>query len=125
MTPHSFYFSSYTAIFGNKHINVVNVSNTSIIGCGSIHLHPFFPLKNVIHVPKLSNNLLSIQKVVQGLNCAMVFFHSHCVFVFQDLAMGRTIGIVKENGGLYYLQPEENKKCARLQANTSNLSSRP
>ena len=73
----------------------------------------------MLHVPKLSNNLLSIQKVTQDLNCAVVFFHSHCVF--QDLAIGKTIGIAKEQGGLYYLQHEENKKCARLQAHTSNL----
>ena len=64
-------------------------------------------LKNVLHVPKLSNNLLAIQKITQDLNCAVIFFPSHCVF--QDLATGKTIGIAKEQGGLYYLQHEESK----------------
>ena len=73
----------------------------------------------MLHVPKLSNHLLSIQKVTQDLNCTVVFFPSH--FVFQDLATGKTIGIAKEQAELYYLQHEENKKCARLQAHTSNL----
>jgi len=71
------------------------------------------------HVPKLSNNLLFIQNVTQDLNCAVIFFPFHCVF--QDLATGKTIGIAKEQGELYYLLYEENKKCARLQAHTSNL----
>jgi len=119
MTLYLSYFSSYTALSGNQHITIANCSNIPLTGCGNIHLQSSFPLKNVIHVPKLSNNLLFIQKVTQDLNCAVIFFHSHCVF--QDLATGRRIGIAKEQGGLYYLQQEENKKCARLQAHTYNL----
>ena len=118
MTPHSS-FSSYIALSGNPYITVANGSTTPINGRGNNHLQPSFPLKNVFHVPKLSHNLLFIQKITQDLNCAVVFFPSHCVF--QDLAMGKTIGIVKEQGGLYYLQHEESKKCARLQAHTYNL----
>ena len=119
MTPHSSSFSSYTTLSGKPYITVANGSTTPINGRGNIHLQPSFPLKNVLHVPKLSNNLLSIQKITQDLNCAVVFFPSHCVF--QDLVTGKTIGIAKEQGGLYYLQHEESKKCARLQAHTSNL----
>ena len=119
MTPHSSSFSSYTTLSGKPYITVANGSTTPINGRGNIHLQPSFPLKNVLHVPKLSNNLLSIQKITQDLNCAVVFFPSHCVF--QDLATGKTIGIAKEQGGLYYLQHEESKKGARLQAHTSNL----
>jgi len=119
MTPHSSSFSSYTALSRNPYITVANGSTTPVNGHGNIHLQPSFPLRNVLHVPKLSNNLLSIQKITQDLNCAVVFFPSHCVF--QDLATWKTIGIAKEQDGLYYLQPEENKKCARLQTHTSNL----
>ena len=46
----------------------------------NIHFQPSFLLKNLFHVSKLSNNLLFIHKVAQDLNCAVVFFHSHCVF---------------------------------------------
>jgi len=45
----------------------------------------------------------------------MVFFSS----LFQDLATGKTIGIAKEQGGLYYFQHED-KKYARLHAHTSS-----
>jgi len=93
MTPHSSYFSSYIALSSNQHIAVANGSNTPITGCGNIHLQPSFPLKNVLHVPKLSNNLLSIQKVTQDLNCVVVFFHSHCVF--RILLRGRLLKLLK------------------------------
>ncbi|KAL2320148.1 hypothetical protein Fmac_029117 [Flemingia macrophylla] len=118
MTPHPSYFSSYTTSSGNQHITVANGSHTPVLGCGNIQLQPSLHLKNVLHVPKLSNNLMSIHKVTQDLNCAVTFFHSHCVF--QDLATGRTIGIAKEQGGLYYLQHEGNKGCTRQKALTSN-----
>jgi len=80
MTPHSSLFSSYTTVSGNQYITIANGSNTPVTGRGNVHLQPSFPLKNIFHLPKLSNNLLSIQKVTQDLNCAVVFFHSHCVF---------------------------------------------
>ena len=118
MTPHSSYFSSYTTSSGNQHITVANGSHNPVTGCGNIHLQPSLHLKNVLHVPSLSNNLLSIHKVTQDLNCAVTFFHSHCVF--QDLATGRTIGIAKEQDGLYYLQHEKNKERTRQKALTSN-----
>jgi len=97
MTPHSSFFSSYIALSGNQYITVANGSNTSVTGHGNIHLQPSFPLKNVLHDPKLSNNFLSIQKVIQDLNCAVVFFPSYCIF--QDLSMRKTIGIAKSKAG--------------------------
>ena len=118
MTPHSSYFSSYTFLIGNQHITVANGSHIPIIGCGNIQLQSSLHLNNVLHVPKLSNNLLSIHKITLDLNCYVTFFHSHCVF--QDIATGRTIGIAKKQGGLYYLQHEDNKECTRQKALTSN-----
>jgi len=97
MTLHSSYFSSYTALYGNQYIIVANGSNTPVNGRGNIHLQPSFPLKNVLNIPKLSNNLLSIQKVTQDSNCAVVFFHSH--YIFQDLPWGRLLELLKRNAG--------------------------
>nr|KYP43794.1 hypothetical protein KK1_034774 [Cajanus cajan] len=118
MTPHSPYFSSYTTSSSNQHITIANGSHTPVIGCGNIQLQSSLLLKNVLHVPQLSNNLLSIHKITQDLNCAVTFFHSHCVF--QDLATGRTIGIAKEQDGLYYLQHEDSKECTKQKGLTSS-----
>ena len=111
MTPHSSYFSSYTILTGNQHITVANGSHTPVTGCGNIQLQSSLHLSNVLHVPKVSNNLLSIHKITKDLNCDVTFFHYHCVF--QDLVTGRTIGIAKEQGGLYYLQHDDNKECIK------------
>ena len=97
MTPHSSSFSSYTALYGNQYITVANGSNTPVTGRGNIHLQPSFPIKNVLHVPKLSNNLLSIQKLTQDLNCAVVFFPSR-VF-FRILPQGRLLELLKSRTG--------------------------
>jgi len=51
-------------------------------------------LKDVLYVPNLSNNLISVKKLTHDLKCFVTFFPTHCVF--QDLAIGRMIGTVKE-----------------------------
>ncbi|XP_072084397.1 uncharacterized protein [Arachis hypogaea] len=115
MTPHSLSFSSYTNSSGHKQITIANGSHIPITGYGNIHLQPSIHLKNVLHVPKLSTNLLSIHKVTKDLNCAATFFHTH--YVFQDLATKRTIGIAKEQDGLYYLPHEKSTTQKTLNSN--------
>lgn len=107
MTPHLSHLSSYSTLPENHHITVANGSHIPVTGCGNSHLSSSLHLKCVLYVPKLSNNLLSIHKLTKDLKCAVTFFESHSVF--QDLATGRTIGIVKEQDGLYSLPHKENK----------------
>ncbi len=103
MTFHSELFRTYTSSSSIPYITVADGSHTRVDGCGDIDLQ-FFKLKDVLHVPNLSNNLISIRKLTQDNNCTVMFFHSHCVF--QDLTTGKTIGVAKEQGGLYYLSDE-------------------
>ncbi|XP_016168907.1 uncharacterized protein LOC107611507 [Arachis ipaensis] len=104
MTPHSLSFSSYTNSYGHKQITVANGSHIPITGYGNIHLQPSIHLKNVLHVPKLSTNLMSIHK---------------------DLTTGRTIGIAKEQDGLYYLQHKKTKHHRATFSPSNNKSSKP
>jgi len=95
MTPHSSCFSSYNALSCNQHITVVDGSNTPITGRGNIHLQPSFPLKNVLHVPNLSNNLLFIHKITLDLKCRASYItynrkkiksvmdYSHTLLIFR------------------------------------------
>ena len=98
MTSYSSHFLSYHYFFVEHRITIVDGSHSSIVGSGNITLQlplqPFIHLNNVLHVPKLSNNLIFIHKLTKDLNCAITFFHSHRVF--QDLATGNTIGVAKE-----------------------------
>src|ERR1044072_2621582 len=111
MTPYISQLSSYFTLPAKHHITVANGSQTPVIGCGFVHLSSSLHLKHVLHVPELSNNLLSIHKLTQDLNCVVTFFHSHCVF--QDLATGERLGIAKEQDGLYYI-PHKESKCHQM-----------
>jgi len=98
MTPHSSSFSSYTALSGNQHIIIANDSNILVTSCGNITSTFNILLKNVFHVPKLSNNLLSIHKVTQYLNFAMIFFFIPIVFS-RILPWGRRLELLKRRAG--------------------------
>ncbi|PIM99843.1 RNA-directed DNA polymerase [Handroanthus impetiginosus] len=87
-------FLTYFPCTPDHTIAVADCSGTIVAGHGDIELRPSLSLKNVLHVPKLTTNLLSINKLTKDLNCAAIFFDTHCVF--QELATGRTIGIAKE-----------------------------
>ena len=102
MTPKSQFFHTYTPSPSNKKIAVVNGSLATIVGFGDIYITPTLILKNVLHVPKLSANLVSIQKLTHDLKCYAIFFPSYCVF--QEQGSGRRIGLAKERNGVYHLE---------------------
>ncbi|RDY02079.1 hypothetical protein CR513_14517, partial [Mucuna pruriens] len=80
-----------------------NISDhVPIAGSDNVQIHSSLSLHNVLHVPKLANNLISIHRLIQYWNCAVTFFRSRCVI--QELTPGRTNGVAKEKGKLYYLQ---------------------
>ena len=62
MTSLSSLFKTYSPCSGNKKIRIVDGSFSAIAGEGSITLSKHIDLKNVLHVPKLSYNLLSVSK---------------------------------------------------------------
>ncbi|XP_052625897.1 uncharacterized protein LOC128132928 [Lactuca sativa] len=67
---------------GNKKIKTADGTLISIAGKGTVKPTPTMTLHSVLHVPKLSVNLLSIK---------------------QDLKTGKMIGHAKEEDGVYYL----------------------
>ncbi|WP_423229665.1 hypothetical protein, partial [Vibrio vulnificus] len=56
-------------------------------------------LQNVLHVPKLACNLISVSKLAKDSNYSTKFFQNCCVF--QDMESGRMIGNAKECDRLY------------------------
>ena len=60
-----------------------------------------FPLRNALHVPRISYNLLSISKISHELNCKATFLSDF--ISFQNLISKRMIDIVRHNRGLYLL----------------------
>ncbi|KAA0039144.1 Beta-galactosidase [Cucumis melo var. makuwa] len=77
-----------------------------------------FALQNVLHVPKLSYNLLSISKITRELHCKAIFLPESVYF--QDMSSGRTIGTARHSRGLYIL--DDDTSCSSL-SRVSLLSS--
>ncbi|KAL0557269.1 hypothetical protein IC582_005795 [Cucumis melo] len=104
LTGFSKHFVSYTLCADNEKIQIADDFLAPIAGKGQIVLFDGFSLQNVLHVPKLAYNLLSISKITRELHCKATFLsESIC---FQDLNSGRTIGTVRHSGGLYILNDD-------------------
>ena len=86
----------------NRKIVTTDGSLTTVAGIGDVKISPSLLLKNVLHVPRLTTNLVSIQKLTKDLHCKVVFNHSYCVF--QDKDSERTIMHATERDGHYYLE---------------------
>ncbi|KAL0539675.1 hypothetical protein IC582_023891 [Cucumis melo] len=104
LTGFSEHFITYTSCAGNEKIWIADGSSAPIAGKGQIVLYDGFSLQNVLHVPKLSYNLLSISKITRELHCKATFLpESVC---FQGLKSGRTIGTTRHSRGLYILNDD-------------------
>ena len=86
----------------SRKITVANGQAIPIVGQGNVCLNPSLLAQQVLYVPSLSTNLLSVHKLAQSLNCCVIFSPHDCVF--QDLATRKIIGTAKALNGLYYLQ---------------------
>ena len=93
-------FISYTPCFGNKKVRIANGSLFSIAGQGSIRLSDKIVLQSILHVPKLSCNLLFVSSLSKDSNYCVVFCASFCEF--QDLNSGMMIGSARLIDNLYY-----------------------
>ena len=73
-------------------------------------------LESVLHVPKLSRNLISVGKLTKDLKCVVNFFPNGCIF--QDMLLGKRIGSGREVDDPFIL--EEEKITQALQAEKSS-----
>ena len=120
MTSSYKFFSSYNPCSSHKKITIADGSITTVAGQGDIYISDSITLKNVLHVPKLFANLVSIQKLTKDSNCSVTFFPSHCVFQEQDTK--RMIGRASERDGLYYLENQSGRTRVENPLSTSFLS---
>ena len=105
-TDHMIYcsqlFSKHIPYAGNRKSRIADGTFSTIADSGNVRVSPTITLENVLHVPKLSCNLLSISLITKDHDCCAYFSSSDCQF--QDLDSRRMIGNVKEHGGLYYFK---------------------
>ena len=101
ITHSSYQFNNYNPCPNSRKIATTAGSFTTVtsVEISKLVLHS---LKNVLHVPKLSTNLVSIQKLTQDLGCNVIFYPTH--YVLQDQHLGKIIGLATIWNGLHYLE---------------------
>ncbi len=111
MTYQSSLFTTYSPCPSSRKVATADGSLTTVAGIGDVPLSSSLILRNVLHVPKLSTNLISIQKLTHDLCCQATFSDTYCIF--QDKDSGKRIGRAKEQDGLYYLElPSQHEKSS-------------
>ncbi|KAF3671350.1 Lyk3 precursor [Capsicum annuum] len=73
MTGNSRASSTYTPCTGNNKIKIADGSLSTIARKVTVKLSPFLTLHDILHVPKLSCNLVSISKLIRSLNYRAIF----------------------------------------------------
>lgn len=101
MTGNSKFFLSYTPSSGQQKVQLADGTFSTVAGKGKIRLSQSIFLQDVLHVPKLTYNLISVSKLTNDLSCGANFSKHACVF--QDLETGKKIGSARVSHGLYYL----------------------
>ena len=101
MTHNPNQFKTYLPCPSNRKIVVADGTTTTVVGNGNVQVTSNLVLKNVLHVPQLSTNLVSMQELTKDLSCRVIFDASFCEF--QDQGLGRKIVLAKEHNGLYFL----------------------
>jgi len=83
-------------------VELPNGTNTLAIKKGKVHLDSRLRLKDVLFVPGLNCNLISIAKLVDNDTCTVTFTKRLCVI--HDLTTRSQIGVGEPKRGVYYLQ---------------------
>ena len=73
-------FVSYSPCPSNKKIAIANGTSITVVGRGDVVINDNLVLKNVLHVLKLSTNLVSIHKLTKDLKYTMTFSSALCKF---------------------------------------------
>lgn len=84
MTGESSTFSSYSPCASNLKIKIVDGSLTAVVGKGYVVISPLLTLQDVLHVPNLSCNILSVSKLIWDKKCQTHFFYTIVCFKIQS-----------------------------------------
>ncbi|XP_056687654.1 uncharacterized protein [Spinacia oleracea] len=95
----------------NPQINLPTGQTSDISHTGSVKLHNYLELKNVLCVPAFKHNLLSVKKLAQDGKCKVIFHSDHCMI--QDQLTSKVIVVGTVVNGLYYLINEPINQAMR------------
>ncbi|KAD5508217.1 hypothetical protein E3N88_15920 [Mikania micrantha] len=110
--------------FGDDNLHVGNGTPLPILHIGSTRLYSpskTFSLHNILHVPEIKTNLLSVQKFCQDNN---VFFEFHATFfLVKDKSTRATLLMGPSNGGLYSFRFPKDHPIKKVAFSTIRASS--
>jgi len=93
-------FTSVTTTISSR-VKLPNGNYAMVTHIGTVKLSEHLILHDVICVPSFSFNLISASKLIQSLHCCLIFLAIFCFI--QSLLDWVTIGVGRQQGGLFYL----------------------
>lgn len=94
----------------NLTIKLPSSQKTQITHIGDIELDGGLKMLNVMYVPQLARNLLSIHKLAKDNHCDVMFYPNKCEIVDSTSKLVKGVGLVEQ--GLYYLV--DNRKLSAM-----------
>ena len=94
-----------STVKSSGNVQLPNGDSTKVTHSGCSQLQGGEVVKNVLYVPELNFNLLSVAKLTRQLNCCAIFYPDF--FLLQDLFTGKVKEIGEEKGGLYILKSSQ------------------
>ena len=104
LTGSSEHFMLYIPCVDNDTFRIADGSLAPIAGKGKISTYTEISLHNVLHMPIISHNLLSISKITHELNYKAIFLPNS--ISLQDLSSKKMIGTARHSRGLYLLDDD-------------------
>ncbi|KAJ9553489.1 hypothetical protein OSB04_017534 [Centaurea solstitialis] len=117
-------FDNSEAYYGEDNLHVGNGKGLPILHIGSSHLYSpnkTFSLKDILHVPDIKQNLLSVQKFCLD-NHVYFEFHS-TFFVVKDKFTHTILLMGPSNGGLYSFRLPQTQPVQKMSFSTARASS--
>ena len=108
-------FSKYFPCHDNSTVRIVDGNHSKVVGKGLVTISLNIILQDVLYVPKLDSNLLSIGQLTKDLNCLTKFLLYLCEF--QALDLRNKIGNAEECAGstsFKLMTPRGTKKFQNL-----------
>jgi hypothetical protein len=93
-------FTSITATISSR-VKLPNGNYAIVTHIDTVKLSKHLTLHDVLCVPSFSFNLISVSKLIKSLNCCLIFLANFCFI--QSLLDWMTIGVDRQQGGLFYL----------------------
>ena len=100
MSPQKFMFKTYELVNTNHRVFTANGGVLMVAGKGTIDFKKVI-LKDVLYVPDLKANLLSLTQLVIDTKWRFILYSDSCFLCIKDI--GKKISSVKRTGGLLLL----------------------